>query len=186
MLRISGMSLCWAAARLAPISAPFIIQFHHVSQYIPYGAFASCGTAAVLLCLAFQIETLEKPMPQTLEDFFELLQWWYFLVCKVFRNPCWTWLCKPSKILKSLRVPESSLDSLKPLKLNKTLDQKSWSVWRFFHHLQESVARSVKFVKIYRQVCQRCSRCVRICKGGWTWEHFDEARDPIFSIVRQL
>ncbi len=72
LLRTTGLSICSASARLAPISAPYFIQMRKVSPYIPYSTFAASGFLSTFLCLLFQVETLHRPMPHTLQEYYSL------------------------------------------------------------------------------------------------------------------
>ena len=72
-LRTTGMSVCSAFARIGTIVAPFVIQLHYLSPYAPYCVFAGSGFIASVLCVLFAVETRNKPLPQTLSDFYKLV-----------------------------------------------------------------------------------------------------------------
>ena len=70
-LRSSGTSICSAGARIATITAPFIIQADIVSIFIPYTIIATCGFISFGICLFIAIETLNKPPLETVKQYLE-------------------------------------------------------------------------------------------------------------------
>ncbi|XP_063724568.1 solute carrier family 22 member 15-like [Symsagittifera roscoffensis] len=74
VLRTTGLSICSGAARIGTIIGPYVIQAGSISDYIPYGFFALCGYISFVLCVFFQVETLNRGMPQTIEQYYLLVQ----------------------------------------------------------------------------------------------------------------
>ncbi|XP_075243814.1 solute carrier family 22 member 15-like [Convolutriloba macropyga] len=74
VLRTTGLSINSGAARIGTIIGPYIIQAGSISDYIPYGFFAICGYISFVLCCFFQVETLNRGMPQTIEQYYALCE----------------------------------------------------------------------------------------------------------------
>ena len=72
VLRGTGLLLCSAAARVAVIIAPFVTDLDYGPyDCTPYIIFASSGAFASVFVIFYGPETLNKPLSNTIKDFYE-------------------------------------------------------------------------------------------------------------------
>ena len=73
VLRGSGLFLCTAAGRIATIFAPFVTDLDYgIYDCTPYIIFSAFGFVTSVFIIFYGIETLERPLSTTLQEFYKV------------------------------------------------------------------------------------------------------------------